>query len=105
MIRNSTWINWITWITEELQMVARDIEKAGIVFVIQVFVTKFPGLSIALGRPDWDNLFQHALLGAQGESAIGVCGPLTLSIEARSKVVALNRDGHRGLYLHVESFS
>ena len=37
MVRNSAWVNWVT---EELQMVSRDIEKAGIVFAIHVFVTK-----------------------------------------------------------------
>ncbi|KAJ6084266.1 hypothetical protein N7486_011066 [Penicillium sp. IBT 16267x] len=136
MVRNSAWVEWIT---EELQMAARDLEKAGILFAIQVFVTnrddsdatltnspalsprilakdaeKTPqqttnrhilGLSIKPGRPMWNNLFQDALSGARGESAVAVCGPLSLSTEVRRKIVALNSDASSRVYLHVESFS
>ena len=136
IVRNSAWVEWIT---EELQMAARDFGMAGILFQIQVFVTKIDdsdvtltnspplspqilrkdaektpqqtknhdilGLGIEPGRPVWDNLVSDVLSGAQGESAVGVCGPLSLSIEVRRKVVALNRNSNRRIYLHVESFS
>ncbi|KAJ5812618.1 hypothetical protein N7474_008919 [Penicillium riverlandense] len=136
MVRNSAWVEWIT---EELQIAVRDLENAGILFGIQVFVTKVDesdatltnspalrpqilakdaektpkqtknhsilGLGVESGRPMWDTLFQDTLSGPNGESAVGVCGPLSLSVEVRRKVVALNSDSNRRVYLHVESFS
>ncbi|KAJ6126329.1 hypothetical protein N7523_001941 [Penicillium sp. IBT 18751x] len=137
--RKSLPVRRLILINEELQLAARDLEKAGIVFSIQIFVTKMensgvtltnspvPGpqildndaekvpqqtkyhdfldLDIKAGRPSWDNLFRDPLFDARGESAVGVCGSLSLSIEVRRKVVPFNRDSNRLVYLHVESFS
>ncbi|KAJ5489374.1 hypothetical protein N7539_004264 [Penicillium diatomitis] len=137
LIRKSVWVEWIS---EELRKAAVDLEKAQIVFDLQVYVTQadsqettltnspvigpqgtitgsdekggrsksspdISGLNMDSGRPPWKS-FLHGVLGeTTGESAVGVCGPLSLSVEVRREVVSLNADRTRPVYLHVESFS
>lgn len=64
-----------------------------------------------VGRPDFHMLLWDALCVAEGESAVAVCGPLSLSTAIRKRVVAISDEravhkgtGAQGIYLHVESF-
>ncbi|KAI5359071.1 Putative ferric reductase, NAD binding domain, ferric reductase transmembrane component-like protein [Septoria linicola] len=64
------------------------------------------------GRPDIEQVITTLLDGANGESAIAVCGPLGLTSTVRNTVVrqsdsrAIHKGtGAQGCYLHVESFS
>jgi hypothetical protein len=64
------------------------------------------------GRPDIRAILSDVLDGAEGESAVAVCGPIGLSQETRNVVVGLSDEravhkgtGAQGVYLHVESFS
>ncbi|RHZ47671.1 hypothetical protein CDV55_100445 [Aspergillus turcosus] len=130
----------IEWISEELRQAASDLEKAGISFELQVYVTRsdseeatlsnspalapldstkeatqkphvlntyhsISGLSLNSGRPTWKDLLHRVLSEAQGESGVGVCGPLSLSVEVRKEVVSLSAHRARRIYMHVESFS
>ncbi|KAI2790215.1 hypothetical protein POX_d05721 [Penicillium oxalicum] len=74
-------------------------------FTLNGQVGEISGLTVGLGRPTWKTLLQGHLCEASGESAVGVCGPLSLSVEVRREVVSLNADRTRPVYLHVESFS
>lgn len=63
------------------------------------------------GRPSLDAIIWNALTPAQGETGIGVCGPISLSADVRRTVVKISdeRAVHKGtdaqgIYLHVESF-
>jgi len=63
------------------------------------------------GRPDLKSLIWKLLEEANGETGVGVCGPLGLSSDLRN-IVATASDtravhkglGAEGIYLHVESF-
>lgn len=136
LIRKSVWVEWIS---QELRKAVCDLEKAGITFELQIFVTKsdsedgtlsnsptlspqdvtpevnekaspsrtyhnISGLCFDSGRPTWKDLLRNALFEAEGESAVGVCGPLSLSCEVRKEVVSLSIDWARPIYMHVESF-
>lgn len=64
------------------------------------------------GRPDVSRILTHVLDGAEGESAVAVCGPVAMSSSIRNIVVRLSDEraihkgsGAQGCYLHVESFS
>jgi hypothetical protein len=132
LIRKSVWVEWIS---DELRIAVSDLEKAGITFELQIFVTKsdsedtilsnspklgpqylekvdgartahsISGSCFDSGRPTWKDLLRNVLSDAEGESAVGVCGPLSLSVDVRKEVVSLSSEGTRLLYLHVESFS
>lgn len=132
LIRESVWVEWIS---DELRIAMSDLEKAGITFELQIFVTKsdsedtilsnspklgpqylekvdgvrtthnISGSCFDSGRPTWKDLLRNVLSDAEGESAVGVCGPLSLSVDVRKEVVSLSFEGTRLLYLHVESFS
>jgi ferric-chelate reductase len=68
--------------------------------------TQSPSLELQTGRPIFDTAFWDVLSRAEGESAVGVCGPLSLSTAVRRAVVKIsNGRSERGIYLHVESFS
>lgn len=63
------------------------------------------------GRPSFDAIIWNALSLAQGETGIGVCGPISLSADVRRTVVRISdeRAVHKGtdaqgIYLHVETF-
>lgn len=67
-------------------------------------------LRIMPGRPDVRSLLAELLDGAEGESGVGVCGPMTLTSTLRQQVVitsderAVHKGGlPQGCYLHVES--
>jgi len=63
------------------------------------------------GRPDLKSLIWKLLDEANGETGVGVCGPLGLSSEVRT-IVATASDargvhkgtGAEGIYIHVECF-
>lgn len=62
------------------------------------------------GRPQIEEVLADMLDHAEGESAIGACGPLGLTSELRNTVVKLSDEraihkgtGAQGCYLHVES--
>ena len=55
------------------------------------------------GRPDIPQLIAKALMEADGEISVGVCGPISLSASVR-RVVASSDGGRFGIYLHAESF-
>lgn len=77
--------------------------------------TRMPILPCAAfysGRPTVRAILEELLDGADGESAVGVCGPVGLSSELRNTIVQLSDEraihkgtGAQGCYLHVESFS
>ena len=77
--------------------------------------TRLPFLTCATffsGRPNVEELMLGLLDGADGESAIAVCGPLGLTSTVRNTLVSLSDSraihkgtGAQGCYLHVESFS
>ena len=59
-------------------------------------------------RPNVTDTLRHLVETAKGESAIGVCGPMSLRVAVRTAVVALSDDravhkgsGAQGIYLHV----
>jgi hypothetical protein len=66
--------------------------------------TNTSGLCFDSGRLTWKDLLRNALFEAEGESALGVCGPLSLSCEVRKEGVSLSIDWERPIYMHVESF-
>lgn len=137
LIRKSAWAEW-AW--DELRKGICDLEKAGIMVELQIFVTKpqsedanlsntlvlapreaiqeanekddrpkayhnISGFCFYSGRPTWKDLLRNALSEAEGESAVAVCGPLSVSVEVRKEVVSLSSDFTRPIYMHVESFS
>ena len=64
------------------------------------------------GRPAIADIINATLAGAEGESAVAVCGPIGLNSSVRNTVVRLSDQraihkgsGAQGCYLHVESFS
>jgi ferric-chelate reductase len=64
------------------------------------------------GRPVFDSLLWEPLCRAEGESAVAVCGPLSMSAAVRRTVVNISDEravhkgsGAQGIYLHVENFS
>jgi ferric-chelate reductase len=64
------------------------------------------------GRPDLKSLIWKLLGGANGETGVGVCGPLGLAMEVRNIVAAASDargvhkgTGAEGIYLHVECFT
>jgi len=77
--------------------------------------TRMPVLPCAAffsGRPAIPELISELLDGADGESGVGVCGPIGLSTTVRNSVVQISDQraihkgtGAQGCYLHVESFS
>ncbi|KAF2770243.1 ferric reductase-like protein like transmembrane component [Teratosphaeria nubilosa] len=81
----------------------------------KLVAVKLPGLSCAnfySGRPEVSEILTALLDGADGESAVGVCGPIGLNTTVRNTVVRLSDQravhkgtGAQGCYLHVESFS
>ncbi|RDW88838.1 ferric reductase-like protein like transmembrane component [Coleophoma cylindrospora] len=63
------------------------------------------------GRPDVYNLLWDILDVAEGETGVGVCGPLGLSADVRRAVVKCSDErgvhkgtGAQGIYLHAECF-
>ena len=54
-------------------------------------------------RPDVGQVISEALVDADGEMAVAVCGPISLSASVR-RAVALSDGGRFGIYLHAESF-
>jgi NAD(P)H-flavin reductase len=68
--------------------------------------------TLRAGRPDVKSLIWNLLGEANGETGVGVCGPLGLASEVRN-IVATASDargvhkgtGAEGIYLHVESFA
>lgn len=63
------------------------------------------------GRPDFYNLLWDILEKAEGETGVGVCGPLGLSADVRRTVVRCSDEravhkgtGAQGVYLHAECF-
>ncbi|KAL1896562.1 ferric-chelate reductase Frp1 [Sporothrix stenoceras] len=68
-------------------------------------------VQLQAGRPEFKALFSEVLHAADGETAIGVCGPLSLTTSVRSVVVQISDEravhkgtGAQGIYLHVEAF-
>ncbi|KAL4883924.1 ferric reductase NAD binding domain-containing protein [Aspergillus karnatakaensis] len=68
-------------------------------------------LGIHPGRPQVRPLIRQVLEKAEGESAVVICGPASLSDEVRRSVVYLSDEravhkgtGAQGIYLHVEGF-
>ncbi|KAL1966261.1 hypothetical protein VTN77DRAFT_4614 [Rasamsonia byssochlamydoides] len=179
--------SWMSWIAEELQSAAAQLEKAGIKFHAKIFVTcddtmvelpgpgvgesrgcqcegecqccrgshendpdaiseareeeeeglesppksravlttrpstadeeekvdpRLPCAVLRSGRPVFDSLLWEALCQAEGETAVTVCGPLSMSAAVRWTVVQISDEravhkgsGAQGIYLHVENFS
>ncbi|TKA58983.1 hypothetical protein B0A55_11663 [Friedmanniomyces simplex] len=71
-----------------------------------------PCADFCSGRPMLREILTELLDGADGESAVGVCGPVGMGAEVRRHVVRLSDEraihkgtGAQGCYLHVESFS
>ena len=71
-----------------------------------------PGASFYSGRPDIQRTVSELLENANGESGIGLCGPIGMSSMVRNTVVKLSDEraihkgsGAQGCYLHVENFS
>ncbi|EAW13757.1 ferric reductase family protein [Aspergillus clavatus NRRL 1] len=60
-----------------------------------------PSWTLHPGRPDWRTILPAGLAEGAGESAVGVCGPLNLSMAIRNQVASMGGQ----IYLHVESFS
>lgn len=63
------------------------------------------------GRPDCYNLLWEVLEEAEGETGVGVCGPLGLNADVRKSVVRCSDEravhkgtGAQGIYLHAECF-
>lgn len=73
--------------------------------------TLLPRVQLKIGRPNFDAIFWDALCLAEGESAVAVCGSLSLSTSVRNTIVAISDEravhkgtGAQGIYLHVENF-
>ena len=71
-----------------------------------------PCADFCSGRPMLREILIELLEDADGESAVGVCGPVSMGAEVRRHVVRLSDEraihkgtGAQGCYLHVESFS
>ncbi|KAK0311896.1 ferric-chelate reductase Frp1 [Friedmanniomyces endolithicus] len=71
-----------------------------------------PCADFCSGRPMLREILIELLEDADGESAVGVCGPVSMGAEVRRHVVKLSDEraihkgsGAQGCYLHVESFS
>jgi ferric-chelate reductase len=63
------------------------------------------------GRPDFYELLWNLLGNAEGETGVGVCGPLGLNSDVRRTVVRCSDEravhkgtGAQGVYLHAECF-
>lgn len=70
-----------------------------------------PSITVLSGRPKTRDIIRRSLEQAWGESAVVVCGPLSLVSDVKSDVVALSDEravhkgtGAQGIYLHTESF-
>jgi len=73
--------------------------------------TILPCATFHSGRPDLYNLLWDILEQAEGETEVGVCGPLGLSADVRRTVVRYSDErrvhkgtGARGVYLHAKCF-
>ena len=71
---------------------------------------QLPSAEFILGRPNLMHLLNKSIVDAEGETAIGACGPLGLVTAVRTAVVKISDDravhkgtGAQGIYLHVES--
>ena len=71
---------------------------------------QLPSAEFTLGRPNLIRLLNKSIVDAEGETAIGACGPLGLVTAVRTAVVKISDDravhkgtGAQGIYLHVES--
>lgn len=107
--------SWLSWIADELQSAGSRLAQSGIEFSARIYVTReavvrLPSeelltaekntvqLDIQPGRPVFDAAFWNALSSAEGESAVGVCGPLSLSTAVRRSVVKMTvRDDMSGI--------
>lgn len=77
-----------------------------------VKLSMLPCADFYSGRPAVADIITATLDGAEGESAVAVCGPIGLNSSVRNTIVRLSDQraihkgsGAQGCYLHVESFS
>ena len=69
-------------------------------------------MTMRSGRPDIEHMLWDILEGAEGETGVAVCGPLSLGVRCRNAVSSTSSrrgvhkgTGAQGVYLHVEGFS